>query len=234
MRGLRGRLESTQRRQRVQQNRLDQLQQQHSELQAQLRHQQAQIAELESEAASAQEKIDKLRERANNVTSNKEYSALLVEVNNLKEAKSKLDDATLERMEQVEQLREQAGEVAEQVEQQKRIVELAGGEVETARQQVGEQLEAATKERDEAAAKLPPEALATFERLNESHDGEGLVEVIEQDRKRMEYICGGCYMSLPFERINALMSRPDELVTCSNCGRLLYLDQELRSAIGSK
>jgi predicted nucleic acid-binding Zn-ribbon protein len=48
---------------------------------------------------------------------------------------------------------------------------------------------------------------------------------IHGKRPPHDYVCGGCYMSLNAEHVNALRTR-DEIRTCDNCGRILYLEAE--------
>ena len=233
VRGLRSRFESGARRQQVQQNKLDQLLQQQTELKQQVKHAEATAASLEHQSNDAEQRIAKLRDQMSTVTTNKEYSALLVEANTLKDEKSKLEDQALEQMSSVEALREQLTAIDEKIEQQTKVVELAGKEVEAAKAEVGNRLDEVTAKRDEAASVVPPQVLSQFERLVYSHDGEALAEVHEQDRRRMEYSCGGCFMSLPIEVVNKVMTKPDETTTCTNCGRILYINQDLKAELGS-
>ena len=234
VRGLRSRLDAAQRRQDAQKEKLDQLQRHREELQQQVRHHETRGNALEQEAGDVEAKADRLREQMNSVKTNKEYSALLVEVNTLKEQKGKLEEQALEHMNQVEQLTQQLEEVSGRLKQQEKLLEQSAGEVQGAQEQVGGKLDEATRERDEAAEKIPAEARQLFNRLAENYDGEAMATIEEADRKRLEYNCAGCYMQLPIERVNALLKRPDELVTCPNCSRILYIDEQTRSAIGSK
>lgn len=234
VRGLRSRLDAAIRRQQAQQNKLEQHQRQYAELEEQIRLGQAKAGALELQVKAAEDKIAKLREQMNTVKSNKEYSALLVEVNTLKVDKSKLEDEALARMGEVDALKQHLEQVEEKIQQQQKLVDLAAAEVASARAEVGQRLEEVTAQRDAAADQVPQEARALFNRLAQNYEGEAMAPVEEADRRRMEYNCGGCYMSLPIERVNALMMKPDDLVTCPNCGRILYLDQELKSAINSK
>lgn len=234
MRGLRTRLNAATRRLNLQQTRLDQLNQQQSELSAQSKHAQAEVAGLEHQAQDADERVNKLREQMNNVRNNKEYSAMLVEVSTLKDEKSKLEDQALEKMGQLDTLKERLTEVQAQTQQQAKLVKSATDEVQNAKDEVGVQLSDTTAKRDEAADQIPADVLSQFERLADHYEGETLGEIEEQDRKRREYTCSGCYMELPIERVNALMTRPDELVTCPSCNRFLFIKQELKASIGAK
>jgi hypothetical protein len=234
VRGMSSRLDAGTNRLRQQQTRLEQLSRQRHELEDQLKHVQAKAASLEHQANDVDQRIAKLREQMNSVTSNKEYSALLVEVNTIKLDKGKLEDEALAQLAEVDATRARLDELTTKIDDQAKLVTLAENEVAAARDEVGKKLDELKAQRDAAASQVPLDARALFERLSYAHDGQAMAEVEEQDRRRMEYICGGCYMQLPVERVNAVMSRPDQLTTCSNCGRILYMPSELKSAIGSK
>ncbi len=234
VRGLRTRLDAATRRHNAQNARLDQYRQQLAELTDQYKHAQAEVSTLEHEALGAEERVTKLREQMNSVTSNKEYSAMLVEINTLKGEKSKLEDQALEKMSASDAIKERVDETQGKVDSQSKLVEQALAEVLSAKEEVGVQLDDANAKRDEAAGEVPADVLNVFERLADHYDGETLAEIEEQDRRRREYTCGGCYMELPIERVNALMMKPDELVTCPSCNRFLYIKQELKAEIGAK
>lgn len=234
VRGLRARQDAATRRKKAQQGKLDQLGQQLTELSQQLKQLQATAAGLEHQSNDFEGRINSHREAMNNVTSNKEYSALLVEVNTLKIEKSKLEDEALTQLTKVDEIRSQIQEVEQKIASQKQLVENAQREVDEAREEVGDKLGQIQAERDAAAENIPPATLTSFDRLCTVHDGEALAEIEEQDRKRREYICGGCYTMLPVERVSQVMSRPDELVQCPSCERFLFIKQDLKTAIGSK
>jgi len=234
VRGLRTRLDAATRRLNLQQTKLNQLNQQQSELLDQSKHAQAEVSSLEKESQDAENRVGKLREQMNSVRNNKEYSAMLVEVNSLKDAKGKLEDKALEKLGQLEAFNASLAEVETQAKQQTKLVASAVTEVQNAKEEVGVQLTDATAKREQAAAEIPADSLTQFERLSDHYEGETLGEIEEQDRKRREYTCGGCYMELPIERVNAVMSKPDSLVTCPSCNRFLFIKQELKASIGAK
>jgi predicted nucleic acid-binding Zn-ribbon protein len=152
-------------------------------------------------------------------------------VNTLKIDKSGYEDKAMDQMEKVEAL---AGEIEQQkqtVAEQQKIVAGAEAEVAEAREEVGERLDEVTAQRQAAAAEVPGEAMGLFERLAAQYDGEALAVVTEESRRHMEYACGGCYMGLPVERLNALMVGRGGVVQCPSCGRILFLEEELRASI---
>ena len=234
VRGLRSRLDAAERRQQALEKKRDQLHQQQTEVQQQLKHGQAQAAGYEQQASDAEQRMEQLRKQMNSVRSNKEYSAMLVEVNALKQTKAKHEDQALEQMNEVEQLKHRLSDLEQRATEQQKLVDQAVQEVEQARAEVGEKLSDAEAKRDAAAAEIPEEARQLFWRLADSFDGEAMAPVEEEDRRRMEYTCGGCFMNIPIERVNAIMAKPGEPSTCPNCGRILYVDQDLKAALAPK
>jgi predicted nucleic acid-binding Zn-ribbon protein len=233
VRGMRGRLDAALRREKVQRTRLDQARTQHRELAEQLKQAQSHAATLENEANAVELRIDKQRQQMNSAKNNKEYSALLVEVNTLKIEKGKLEDTALEHLAKVDEFKKKTEDAATRSVEQEKLVGVAQHEVETARAEVGQQLEELQRQRAAAAQDVAPETRAIFNRLADDYEGEALAPVIEENRRRMEYTCGGCYMGIPAERVNTLMTKRDELVQCPACRRILYLEASLRESIST-
>lgn len=234
LRGMRSRLDSSDKRLAAQTTRLTQFTCQRDELTAQINVAKAKAADLEGQSKSTEQRCDTLRERMNSVTNNKEYSALLVEVNTLKLETEKFDEAALEELSRIDMLEQQQAEVNERITDQQKLVDVAHSELKTRQGEIGNQVDNLTQDREAAAAKIPVGTMATFNRLAEHDDDDPLAVVIEEDRRNMAYICGGCYMNLPVEHVNTLLVRPDEVVCCTTCSRILYIDQELKAAMGVK
>ncbi|MFM9144947.1 MAG: C4-type zinc ribbon domain-containing protein, partial [Phycisphaerales bacterium] len=50
-----------------------------------------------------------------------------------------------------------------------------------------------------------------------AHDGERIA-------RHREFACGGCNAELPLDAFSRVSAQRDDLVTCMNCGRILYMD----------
>lgn len=234
VRGLNRRLEVATYQHNQMQTKLNRLQAQHVELATQLKQTQAHASSLEHQARDVETRINVLREQMASVTNNKEYSALLIEVNTLKLSKGKIEEEALVQMEQVETLQKQLAELDTQVADQKKMVAAAEGEVQTRKTEVGAELTDRTAKRDAAAQAIAPDIINTFHRLCDQHDGEALAPAVEDNAKRMEYSCGGCYMAIPLERVNSLFTQPNTLTTCPSCQRFLYVDDILREQMDAR
>jgi hypothetical protein len=234
VRGLRSGLDAASRLRDRQKRQLELLTRQRDELQSQFKQEQVAAGTLENELSALDEKITKLREQMNSVRSDKEYAALLVEVNTLKADKAKVEERLLEQMSRVESLTQEIEVLASRVSEQEKVLDVAQRQVDERSAEVGARLAEAEAGRQEAASRLPADVLSVYERLSDAYDGEALAEVVPESPKHMEYTCGGCYMQIPVERLNTILVRADELTTCPSCGRYLYAEQALRESVAPR
>jgi hypothetical protein len=65
---------------------------------------------------------------------------------------------------------------------------------------------------------LDEHSLANYNRLSNIKGGKAIVPVIGN-------VCGGCFMNIRTQTLNALMGNKD-LVFCQSCSRILYLDEK--------
>jgi predicted nucleic acid-binding Zn-ribbon protein len=175
------------------------------------------------EVQSREAVIAKLRENLNKAKTNKEYSAILTQINTTKADNLKVEDFILESMQILETLKQEEAAIRDQrLNEAKRLAEVEA----VAKQfesEIAEELAGVERQRAEAAKNIPAEALGTFTRVAERHEGEALVEVRQPYANLQEYVCEGCNLKIRIEIVNALLTR-DDLQVCSNCGRILFLD----------
>ena len=114
-----------------------------------------------------------------------------------------------------------------------KLVARADTEVQACQTEIGQELDQLKNDRTQAEQDIPVDVRTVFNRMADMHEGEGMAPVSEVSRRNREYLCDGCYMSIPVERVNALIIQQDTLVLCPSCNRILYIDQELKASIGS-
>lgn len=229
VRQLRSSLDANLRRHEASSKKLEQLQQQHTELDEQRKQITAKSQILEKHVVETDEKIDKLRDQMNTITNNKQYQAMLVEINTMKREKTEVEEAAIKFLAAIDELNKRIEVKAKEVEDQQKIVDVAAKDVDASKAEIAEQLSVAEQERDEAAAELPDRIRATYQRLSDQYEGEAVSIVKEIDRKRMEYISSASHMQLPLDIVNTLITRPDELVLCPTSHVILIMDPEKRT-----
>ena len=234
VRGLRSRLDSAQRYLTGQERQLEALSQQTVELKARSRQIQATIANLEVETQVVDERIEKLRNELNGASTNKQYTAVLTELNTVKESRSDFDDRELEQMDVLDDVKEQLTAIEAQRVEREKVREVAEAQLAQRNQDVGTRLAELEEERRLAAAPIPSADLAIFDEMADAFDGESMAAIEEIDRRRREYSCGACNMMMPFESVATLLSTTDTLVRCTACKRILFLEEETRGALVKK
>jgi len=226
LRAAQGRLDSASRSVRVQERRIAELNEKLKLTQQQLREQQAKAGQLDLDMKSREVRIEKLRTQQQNSHNHKEYQAFLTEINTEKIDKGKVEEEWLKVMEGVEKLQAELKGISEHVDAEKKTYEHTKQQLSGKLAQLQHEVDKLRPVRDEAAAGVPASARDTFERLADRFEGEALSALGKPDRRREEYICNACNMSLVADIYNRLHSR-DDLVVCPNCRRLLYIPDEL-------
>jgi len=163
----------------------------------------------EMNLAEFKEKIDKLKDQLFLVTNNKQYDALMLEIDHLKEE--------LDRLEEKDQL-------AEQVKSQEQSLESLSKDLSSKRVKLEQALAASSSEkkdlesrREETTKDLSASVLARYNRILSARNG---LAVVSLEGKS----CGGCGAALPPQ----LVAEVKTLVTiqnCSICTRFLFWEK---------
>ncbi len=170
--------------------------------------------DLEKEVEQFDQKIKKSRTKLMEVKNNKEYKAMLTEIDDLNRSKAGQEDALLELMEQMEAL-------TLQVREQKKVLDLkiVSGktqkeEWEKAGEVYARELARFEEDRQKAAARVEDSHLKQYEFLRERLRGLALAEV-------RNAACMSCHMHIPHQLYNEIQ-RCDRIINCPNCLRILF------------
>ena len=177
---------------------------------------------LELELKTRDAQVNKLRASLNNAKTNKEYAAVLTQLNTTKADNSKIETQILDLMKAIETDEQECATIREQIEEQKQELEQKRKKAGASATEYEAEIEKIQAEWDEVAKDIPPKALEAFHRVAETYDGEAVVKVVEQEGKSAAFSCGGCFMGIPAESVNVLMTR-DDIIRCPNCTRILVL-----------
>ena len=225
---VRGRLRSKKNAIAAQQRKLAQFEADRDALRERAKTRRVDAEMRETELQQRQEQVNKQRNALNSAKTNKEYAAVLTQINSLRADNAKFEEEVLTIMQDVEGIEAEVQALQEQIDAETRRVQEvqqnAQGDIDRLQGMIDE-LQA---ERATAEAAIAPEVLAMFNRLSESYDGEAMavIEAHGSSKKSPdEFVCGGCFMTLTPEHVNALSTR-EGLRTCESCGRILYLKSQ--------
>jgi predicted nucleic acid-binding Zn-ribbon protein len=148
------------------------------------------------------------------VKTNKEYSAVLAEIEEVKQEKSRIEEEILTFMEAQERLAvdlRDAEALFKQREAEGRSEEVA---LKDRLRDVEGQLAHVRSDRAELAARLPAGILGDYDKILR-HRGTAIVEVTKPN------FCGGCHVTITPQRLQELRQQ-NALIHCESCGRYLY------------
>ena len=168
---------------------------------------------LEAELQDLESKRSRYKGQLMEVKTNKEYSAMLHEIEAVEREIRGREDLILGEMEKAEAL---AAEVKREEEafrgaegRARAALRELDAELGTLREQVGR----LTEQRDQVASSLPPEALARFQRVAKLR-GTGVAEVRDST-------CQLCHTKLR-PQMWVELRRNEEIMECPACSRILY------------
>ena len=181
-----------------------------------------QFDRLELELKTRDETIARLRASLNSAKTNKEYSALLTQLNTTKADNSKIETQTLELLKTIEADEAECGNIQQQIEKQKQTLEQTRTEAETLANKYQAEIDKIQVEWDQVAKSIPEKSLEIFKRVTETYDGQAVTMIEQQEDRKGAYSCGGCFMGITAECVNLLMTK-DDIIRCPNCTRILVL-----------
>ena len=154
---------------------------------------------------------------------NEEYRALTHEIEMCKEDIRKIEDRELEIMEQAEAAQKEVVRATEAAHAAKKLMEEQLAQLDAREVNLRKELSELERNREDLAAAVEEGVRTRYERLVRSK-GENVVVGVQHG------VCGGCHMRLPAQ-IMVMCQAQQELVTCTNCGRILYYTRDMDLAV---
>lgn len=181
----------------------------------------AQLAANSKEGAlkANESKIDGLRVKLNQCQTNKEYKALMDQIEADKMACSVLQDEILEALDKVETLKQLAPPAEEEVKKAKAELDKVRGRVSDEAATIKSEITRLEADLKASEDLLPPDVRDGYQRALKGL-GEGALSPVEGD------ICSGCNRQITTNMLSDLMM--SKLVFCKSCGCLLYMPEGRR------
>ena len=173
--------------------------------------------DLEIEGKKSQ--IEKYLNQQLQTRKNEEYKALTHEIEMAKEVIFKIEDAQIVLMEQAEAAQKEVVRATTEAAAAKKLVDDQIGLLNEREENLKKDFTALTTDRAQLASAVDDSTRSRYERIFKSK-GENVVVGIDHSS------CGGCHMKLPPQIVTNCRAQ-GEIVTCPNCGRILYFDRSM-------
>lgn len=173
---------------------------------------------LEIEIAAKEAELQKYQQQMMSIKTNKEYDALVAQIDSVKEEISDKETTLLETIDRITVLEKEIVELKEKAAQVEEANTKQLAVLQDKVDSIGEKVSDKQGERKDVSAQIPRKTLTVYERVRR---GKGRAAVVVVKKRA----CGACYKALTPRKVQEIKKR-DKIYTCENCGCLLFWDDE--------
>ncbi len=167
-------------------------------------------------------KVEKLKAKTSEIKTNKEYQALLKEIEAAEQENKTIEDDILKLMERIDAATAEIRTAEKRAAEESASIENDRIQLDENMTAAGTRLQAEEQERGELAERIERPLLSQYERLLGPTGGRVIVEARNES-------CSGCFMSIP-PQLFVNVKKNENVNTCPHCHRILYF----RDAIAPK
>ncbi len=168
----------------------------------------------EKEIADLEARIRRSRQKEHEVKTNREYHALLKEIQDLQDEINAREDHVLELMEKIENLSKELKTLSQEVERRRKAVEEKKASLQQECDQVDEKIARLEALQADIRTKLSPVIFNKWNTLAQRYKGVAVAPVTQG-------VCQICHLNIPPQRFIELL-RDQDILTCPHCHRFIY------------
>jgi len=167
------------------------------------------------------EKIKKLKSRTADIKTNKEYQALLSEIESVEKERFSLEDEILVIMEEMESASKQTKKEEAKYKINKEKIDVLKKDIEQKKLVAEKELEGLKETRSEIAGTIDKESYDQYKSLLDIYNVYVVVEAKGE-------ICQGCNMNIP-PQLFVELKKNEDIVHCPQCRRIIYFKNTTES-----
>jgi hypothetical protein len=174
---------------------------------------------LELELKTKESDLQKYQQKMMSIKTNKEYDALVAEIDAIKDSISSIENDLLETIEQVSEFEKEITGLNEKVSQVEENNTRQLGILQEKIDSIGDKMSVIESSRKAIVSSIPRQTMSVYERVRRGKGGQAVVPV----KKRA---CSACFKALTPKKIQEV-KRGDQVYTCDNCGAIIYWDNSI-------
>tara|TARA_B100001113_G_scaffold63156_2_gene48237 strand:- start:2292 stop:2987 length:696 start_codon:yes stop_codon:yes gene_type:complete len=159
-------------------------------------------------------KIDKLKDQLFLVTNNKQYDAIMIEIDHLKEKKSNFENEAIAFLEEKETLKQAIESMESELEDLSNDLSKRRKKLESAISDSAEEKNSLEKQRKENIANIDSNIISIYNKVMDARGGLAVVNVEGSG-------CGGCGAHIPPQKVTEVRAKSG-IHRCDICGRFLF------------
>jgi predicted nucleic acid-binding Zn-ribbon protein len=172
---------------------------------------------VERELEEVELKIKKSRSKLDEVRSNKEYQAVLKEIEDLKELNSNKEEIVIKWMEDIEIQEKECGKTDIRWKESQQVYDKQNEQCSKRMKELDKETESLVEERTKLSQKVDKDLLKGYEGLRNNLKGMVVVSAIDA-------VCQGCHLGIPPQQYNNLI-KGESLQNCPHCNRIIYCNE---------
>ena len=172
----------------------------------------------EAALAEIQDKITKMKNRASDLKTNKEYQAHLKEIETSEKEITGIEEQILQIMDEIEATEKDKAEREKSVKAEEEKIQAFKKELDAEVSRLDQELSVLKEERAKIVSQLEPDIYATYLALLKRSNG---IAMVRADHE----ICLGCNMNIP-PQLFVEIRKNEDLIQCPQCDRILYYEEE--------
>jgi uncharacterized protein len=165
------------------------------------------------------QKVERLKGRTSEIKNNKEYQALLKEIETAEQENKTLEDEILALMEKIDTAAAAITTAEKNSHEEEAAIAAEKKEHEATVAKIEEEEKAVEREKSGIASRVEPSMLNRYQWLLATKSGTAIVEVRGES-------CSGCYMSIP-PQVFVNVKKNESIIACPQCGRFLYYKEAI-------
>jgi len=173
---------------------------------------------LERDLEEIEPKLKKSKARLNDVKSNKEYQAVLKEIQELNELTFQKEEVVIKWMEEIEIQEKECADNNKKGEQSQKEYESEEKKFLQRMEELDKEVQSLHEQRLKLSREVDKDLLSRYTALKANLRSQVVVPVIDA-------VCGGCHLGIPPQQYNDLI-RGNSLQSCPNCNRIIYFEEK--------
>lgn len=169
----------------------------------------------ELELQKKEEEVKKFQTQLYQIKSNKEYKALVGQIEGLKADDSVLEEEIIVFFDEIDKANKEISEAEDNLKEEEVKLKEAEETLKKEISQINSEQDKLRGEKEKIISNIDKIILGKYEHILKNKNGLAMTELVNG-------ICQGCNMNVPPQVINEIKMKK-ELIICENCSRILYI-----------